>query len=66
MFALYNNEVFDFIKQYVYQFEKIINLQWEQVICNKDENKRNSFYNITGFAKNAIHIAWGGGGTIVG
>lgn len=59
VFALYNNEVFNFIKQYVNTFEKIINLQWEQVYCIKDEENRNSYYNIEGVAKKAIHISWG-------
>lgn len=59
VFAIYNNEVFEFIKQYVYSFEKIVNLQWEQLFSNKDERNRNSYYNVTGIAKKATHISWG-------
>lgn len=38
---------------------KVINLQWEQVLSNFDEANPNCFHNPKGFAKYALHLCWG-------
>lgn len=44
---------------YRIQFDKVINLQWEQVITNEQERNSNSFRNLSGLAKEIVHISWG-------
>lgn len=44
---------------YRIRFDKVINLQWEQVITNEQEKDKNSFRNLSGLAKEIVHISWG-------
>lgn len=44
---------------YRIRFEKVINLQWEQMITNEQEKNSNSFRNLSGLAKEIVHISWG-------
>ena len=44
---------------YRIQFDKVINLQWEQVTTNEQEKNSGSFRNLSGLAKEIVHIAWG-------
>lgn len=40
-------------------FDKVINLQWEQVTTNEQEKNSGSFRNLSGLAKEIVHISWG-------
>ncbi|MDE6604093.1 MAG: hypothetical protein K2K90_18485 [Lachnospiraceae bacterium] len=44
---------------YRIRFDKVINLQWEQMITNEQEKDSNSFRNLSGLAKEIVHISWG-------
>lgn len=44
---------------YRIRFDKVINLQWEQVITNEQERNSSSFRNLSGLAKEVVHISWG-------
>lgn len=44
---------------YRIKFDKVINLQWEQVITNEQERDSSSFRNLSGLAKEVVHISWG-------
>lgn len=44
---------------YRIKFDKVINLQWEQVITNDQERSDKSFRNLSGLAKEIVHISWG-------
>ncbi len=44
---------------YRIKFDKVVNLQWEQVITNEQEKDSNSFRNLSGLAKEIVHISWG-------
>lgn len=44
---------------YRIQFDKVINLQWEQVITNEQEMDSRSFRNLSGLAREIVHISWG-------
>ncbi len=44
---------------YRIQFDKVINLQWEQVTTNEQEQDSDSFRNLSGLAKEIVHISWG-------
>lgn len=39
--------------------EKILNLMWEQVFINQDENNSNTLFSIEEWGRSASHIAWG-------
>lgn len=58
-FALYNNDTFNFIATYVNKFNKIVNMQWEQIGSNKEETDKKSLFFLSGVAKKAYHICWG-------
>lgn len=58
--SLLNDDVLhDYIYTVVNNPKKVVNLQWEQIFTPADESKQDSFFNITGVAKQAIHISWG-------
>ena len=44
---------------YRIKFDKVINLQWEQVTTNEQEKDSGSFRNLSGLAKEIVHISWG-------
>ena len=44
---------------YRIKFDKVVNLQWEQIVAYDQENDRNSFRNLSGLAKEIVHISWG-------
>ena len=58
--ALYNNGSLDFFVFGLAGFcKKIVNLQWEQVLSNRDEENLSLFLNPKGLARNALHLCWG-------
>jgi len=52
-FALYDN--YKFISSYIKKFNKVINMQWEQIGSLVNEK---SHFLIKGNARNAVHICW--------
>lgn len=44
---------------YRIRFDKVINLQWEQVTTNEQEKDSGSFRNLSGLAREIVHISWG-------
>lgn len=58
--AMYNNDVLWFFVYDIIGFtKKIIDLQWEQVLSNFDENNPNCFHNPKDYAKEVVHLCWG-------
>lgn len=56
---LYHNDNFRLFYNYVGEFNKIVNLQGEQVLSVEDVNNINSYMYPHGFAKEAVHLCWG-------
>lgn len=54
-----NNEVYLRAYGFCKRINKIINLQWEQIVCKKYEDDGNSWWRPHQEAKKAIHICWG-------
>ena len=48
-FAMYNDDVFKYIASFSSRMEKVVNLQWEQIYTNSDEQNE-SIYTIKGIA----------------
>ena len=61
-YALYDEEMLDFVNQYLSGCRKFVNLQWEQVRTNgTDQMPAESHVSsgIYGIARRAVHICWG-------
>lgn len=59
MMSCYHNKtlrwhVKDFIK-----FDKIIDLQWENIVYPKDENREGAYKNYTEIGKDVVRVSWG-------
>ena len=57
--ALYNDALVNFISSYVNKINKVINMQWEQIVTNLDEQSNETCRFISGSAKSAVHLSWG-------
>ncbi len=55
---MYNNGTFEYVSSFANNFDKIVNLQWEQIFTNADDTVE-TLYNVKGIAKEAVHICWG-------
>ena len=62
-FALYSTYTVEYMASFAKKCDKIVNLQWEQVLTNGDANKHhicdNNSVGVTGLARNGCHISWG-------
>ena len=60
-YALYDDDIFKFIRQFVCDCRKYVNLQWEQIRTNSSENLalENCSIGFYGMARKAVHISWG-------
>lgn len=59
MMACYNNHTLRWhVKDYV-KFDKIIDLQWENIVYPKDEKREGAFKNYTEIGKNVVRVSWG-------
>ena len=57
--ACYDNyTLFWHTKQFV-KFEKVIDLQWENIVYPKDEQREEAYKNYWGIGKEVVHVSWG-------
>lgn len=57
--ACYDNyTLFWHTKEFV-KFEKVIDLQWENIVYVKDENREDAYKNYRGIGKDVVHVSWG-------
>lgn len=57
--ACYDNyTLFWHTKQYI-KFDKVIDLQWENVVYTKDESREGAYKNYLGIGRDVVHISWG-------
>jgi surface carbohydrate biosynthesis protein len=58
--ALYNSaSLFAFVYRVAGACRKVVNLQWEQVLTNRDESDPAFFQNPKEEARQAVHLCWG-------
>lgn len=57
--SMYDNGIFDFVKDLCGEVPKLVNLQWEQIGPVGDEKKPDAWYILKGMAKQCVHICWG-------
>lgn len=59
LMACYRNETLEWhTKDYV-KFDKVIDMQWENIVYPKDENAPNVFKNYSGIGKEVVRVSWG-------
>lgn len=59
MMACYNNHTIRWhTKDYV-KYDKIIDLQWENIVYPKDEEREGAFKNYIELGKEVVHVSWG-------
>lgn len=57
--ACYDNyTLFWHTKEFV-KFEKVIDLQWENIVYVKDEEREDAYKNYWGIGKEVVHVSWG-------
>lgn len=57
--ACYDNyTLFWHTKRFV-KFEKVIDLQWENIVYAKDEQREDAYKNFGGIGKDVVHVSWG-------
>lgn len=57
--ACYDNyTLFWHSKEFV-KFEKVIDLQWENIVYPKDEQREGAYKNFWGIGKEVVHVSWG-------
>lgn len=57
--ACYDNyTLFWHTKRFV-KFEKVIDLQWENIVYVKDEQREDAYKNYWGIGKDVVHVSWG-------
>lgn len=57
--ACYDNyTLFWHTKEFV-KFDKVIDLQWENIVYAKDETREDAYKNYLGIGKEVVHVSWG-------
>lgn len=57
--ACYDNyTLFWHTKEFV-KFDKVIDLQWENIVYPKDETREDAYKNYLGIGKAVVHVSWG-------
>ncbi len=57
--ACYDNyTLFWHTKEFV-RFEKVIDLQWENIVFKKDEEREGAYKNYWGIGREVVHLSWG-------
>lgn len=57
--AAYNTEVVDFMLRHVKKCDKIVNLQWEQLLSIGQKDNPQADYYIQGKGTRVVHVSWG-------
>ena len=59
MVACYHNQTLQWhVKDYI-KFEKIIDLQWENIVYPKDEEREGAYKNYLEVGRHVVHVSWG-------
>ena len=57
--ACYDNYTLYWHTKEFVKFEKVIDLQWENIVYEKDENREDAYKNYRGIGKDVVHVSWG-------
>ncbi len=59
MMACYDNKTIEWHTKNYVKFDKIIDLQWENIVFPMDEKDTNAYKNYSGVAKDVVRVSWG-------
>lgn len=59
MMACYENSTIEWHTKNFVKFDKIIDLQWENIVFPKDEKNADAYKNYSGVAKDVVRVSWG-------
>lgn len=59
MMACYHNGTIRWHMKDFVKFDRIIDLQWENIVYPKDEEREGAYKNYTGLGKEVVHVSWG-------
>lgn len=57
--ACYNNQTLDWQTKNFVKFDKVIDMQWENIVYPKDENRKDAYKNYTEIGKDVVRVSWG-------
>ena len=59
MMACYENSTIEWHTKNFVKFDKIIDLQWENIVFPMDEKNSHAYKNYSGVAKDVVRVSWG-------
>lgn len=59
MMACYDNKTIEWHTKNYVKFDKIIDLQWENIVFPMDEKDEKAYKNYSGVAKEVVRVSWG-------
>ncbi|MCM1387774.1 MAG: hypothetical protein NC231_10630 [Bacillus sp. (in: Bacteria)] len=59
MMACYDNRTIEWHTKNYVKFDKLIDLQWENIVFPMDEKDKNAYKNYSGVAKDVVRVSWG-------
>lgn len=57
--ACYNNQTLEWQTKNFVKFDKVIDMQWENIVYPKDENRKDAYKNYTEIGKDVVRVSWG-------
>lgn len=57
--ACYDNATLRWHAKHFVKFDKVIDLQWENIVYVKDEQRETAYKNYRGIGKDVVHVSWG-------
>lgn len=57
--ACYNNQTLEWQTKNFVRFDKVIDMQWENIVYPKDEHRENAYKNYIEIGKDVVRVSWG-------
>lgn len=57
--ACYNNQTLEWQTKNFVKFDKVIDMQWENIVYPKDEDRKGAYKNYTEIGKDVVRVSWG-------
>lgn len=57
--ACYNNQTLEWQTKNFVKFDKVIDMQWENIVYPKDEDRKDAYKNYTEIGKEVVRVSWG-------
>jgi len=57
--ACYNNQTLEWQTKNFVKFDKVIDMQWENIVYPKDEDRKDAYKNYMEIGKDVVRVSWG-------